>query len=279
VDARTAALTATAMCAFAANSLLCRAALGARAIDPLGFTAVRLLAGAAVLALFARGIAAPVSERRAWVSGAALFVYAIAFSLAYTRIGAATGALALFGAVQVTMIGWAVTRGQAPEAREWVGLVLALAGLLGLTVPGLTAPDPAGLALMVAAGAAWGAYSLMGRGAGAPLPANAAHFARALPMAIAAALAGSAWSAPHATGKGLLLAAASGAVASGLGYAVWFAALRGLRATQAALVQLSVPPLAAVGALVLLDEPPSARLVVCGVLILGGIGLALARRR
>jgi drug/metabolite transporter (DMT)-like permease len=264
VAPRTAALTAAAMCAFAANSLLCRAALGAYSIDPLSFTAVRLLAGAAVLALAARGMAAPVSERRAWASAAALFVYAVAFSLAYTRIGAATGALALFGAVQVTMIGWALTRGQAPDAREWVGLALAVAGLLGLTVPGLTAPDPLGLALMLGAGVAWGAYSVMGRAGGAPLPANAAHFARALPLAVVAGLAGSAWSAPRVSAAGLALAVASGAVASGLGYAVWFAALRGLPAA---------------GALLLLQEAPSARLLLCSVLVLGGIALALAGRR
>ena len=294
------------MCAFAANSLLCRAALGARAIDALSFTTVRIVSGAAVLALIARGSPAsggsrrksipalgprgltpvpgcapepPSPVRRPWALAAALFGYAIAFSLAYTRIPAAVGALALFGSVQACMIGWGAVSGHAPSPREWLGLMLALAGLVGLTLPGLSAPDPLGFGLMVAAGACWAVYSLLGRTSGAALASNAASFARAVPLALATSLAGAAASAPHASARGALLALASGAVTSGLGYVVWYAALRGMSATQGALVQLSVAPLAALGGVLLLAERPGPRLLACGLLILGGIALALTRRR
>jgi drug/metabolite transporter (DMT)-like permease len=278
MTARTAALSAAALCAFAANSLLCRAALGPHSIDGLGFTAVRLVSGALVLGLLAHGVAAPLSESASWRAALALFGYAIAFSLAYVRIGVGTGALAAFGAVQVTMVGAALAGGYRPPAREWAGLLLALLGLVGLTLPGLTRPDAPGLFLMIGAGACWGAYSLLGRGAGPALPANAAAFARTVPLALAALAAGGAVARPHFTGRGVLLAVVSGAVTSGLGYAVWFAALRGLSATQAALLQLVVPPLAAAGGLILLHEAPSARLVLCGLLIIGGIALGLVRR-
>ncbi len=276
---RTAALAAAAMCAFAANSILCRAALGARAIDPLSFTTVRIVSGALVLALVARGRSGGSAVRRPWPLALALFGYAIAFSLAYTRIPAAVGALALFGTVQACMIGWGAVSGHAPTRREWLGLVLALAGLVALTLPGLSAPDPLGFVLMVAAGACWAVYSLLGRTSGAPLAANAASFARAVPVAVAASLAGAAAFAPHASARGVALALASGAVTSGLGYVVWYAALRAMSATQGALVQLSVAPLAALGGVLLLGETPGPRLLVCGVLILGGIALALTRRR
>jgi drug/metabolite transporter (DMT)-like permease len=282
VDARTAALTAAAMCAFAANSLLCRAALGAGAVDPFSFTSVRIAAGALVLAAFARGGAGAAGRgpvRRPWALALALFGYAIAFSLAYMRIPAAVGALALFGTVQACMIGWGVISGHAPRPLEWAGLALAVAGLIGLTLPGLSAPDPLGFTLMVAAGGCWAAYSLMGRGGGPPLLANAGSFARAVPLALAASLAGAALAAPHASARGVALALVSGAVTSGLGYVAWYAALQGLSATQGALVQLSVAPLAALGGVLVLGETAGPRLLLCGALILGGIALALGPRR
>lgn len=275
MTARTGALAAAAMCAFAANSLLCRAALGARLIDPVSFTAVRIVAGAVVLTAVSRR-AADVS--RGWPLALALFGYAIAFSLAYTRIPAAVGALALFGTVQAAMIGWGAVIGHAPTVREWIGLLLALGGLVGLTLPGLSAPDPLGFALMVAAGLCWAVYSLLGRTSGAPLAANAASFGRAAALAVAASLAALAVAPPHANGRGLALALVSGAITSGLGYVAWYAALRGLTPTQGAVVQLSVAPLAALGAVVLLAEAATPRLVACGALIVGGIGLALASR-
>jgi drug/metabolite transporter (DMT)-like permease len=265
------------MCAFAANSLLCRAALGPRLIDPVSFTAVRIAAGALVLAAVAwRPAGTPVA--RPWSLALALFGYAIAFSLAYTRIPAAVGALALFGSVQVAMIGWGAVTGHAPTAREWIGLLLALGGLVGLTMPGLSAPDPLGFVLMVAAGLCWAVYSLMGRTSGPPLAANAAGFARAAAVAALASVAALPAQTPHASAGGLGLALVSGAVTSGLGYVAWYAALRGMSPTQGALVQLSVAPLAALGGVLLLAEAPTARLLACGTLILGGIGFALASR-
>jgi len=275
VSVRTAVLTALAMSAFAANSLLCRAALGRGAVDPLSFTSVRLVAGALTLALLVvlRG-----SRPRfgAWVPALALGGYAFFFSLAYTRIPAAVGALALFGAVQATMIGRGLLIGERPAPREWLGLALSLSGLAGLLLPGLASPDPLGFGLMLMAGVAWGAYSLLGRRALDPLAANAANFALAAPLVVAAQLATLRTAALHATAAGLLLATLSGALASGLGYAVWYAALRDLSATQAAVAQLSVPPLAALGAVVFLGESLSPRLLLCGASILGGIGLCLS---
>ena len=278
---RTAGLAAVAMMAFAANSLLCRAALGARAMDALTFTSVRLVSGALVLALLVRGRSGSRGGFTAWRLGAALFAYAVGFSLAYTRITAAVGALLLFGAVQVTMIGGGLVAGERPRAREWLGLGLALAGLVGLTFPGLTAPDPVGAAFMLAAGVAWGVYSLGARASGEPLAANAASFACSVPMALVAQGVGL-WAMPPrvtATAAGMVLAVASGAVTSGLGYAIWYAALRGLTAAQAAIVQLSVPPLAALGAVALLGEALGMRLIASGAAVLGGIAVAFAARK
>lgn len=276
---RTAGLTALAMGAFAANSLLCRSALAGGEADALTFTSVRMATGALSLSLLARRPRAPRAEEGRIASAGALFAYALAFSLAYTRIPAAVGALALFGAVQATMIGWGLRSGERPAAGEWLGLALSLGGLLGLAVPGFAAPDPFGAALMIAAGAAWGVYSLRGRASREPLAANAGAFARSAPLALAASALGLLIGPPRLSLAGLGLATASGAVASGLGYAVWYAALRGLTATQAAVVQLSVPPLAAAGGVLLLGESLSARLVACGLAILGGVALALASHR
>ena len=278
---RTAGLAAAAMMAFAANSLLCRAALGAQAVDALTFTSVRLASGALVLALLVRGRPGARGLFTAWRPGAALFAYAIGFSLAYTRITAGVGALLLFGAVQVTMIGGGLVAGERPPTREWLGLGLALAGLVGLTFPGLAAPDPAGAAFMLGAGVAWGVYSLGARTGGEPLAANAAGFACSVPLALVAQGVGWMTMPPKvtATAAGLALAVTSGAVTSGLGYAIWYAALRGLTAAQAAIVQLSVPPLAALGAVALLGEALGARLIVSGAAVLGGIAVALTVRR
>jgi drug/metabolite transporter (DMT)-like permease len=189
------------------------------------------------------------------------------------------GALLLFGAVQATMVGWAMFSGERPRSPEWLGLVTALAGLVVLARPGFAAPDPLGCGLMIVAGACWGAYSLWGRSASDPLRANAGHFTRAVPMAFVASIAGLALSPPRSTTVGALLAITSGALTSGVGYALWFAALRGLTATQAAIVQLTVPPLAACGAVVFLGEGVTARLALAGALILGGVGLAVGSRR
>jgi drug/metabolite transporter (DMT)-like permease len=277
----TAALTAAAMVAFAANSLLARAALRGAAADPIAYTVVRLASGAAALLLLARG--RPRSGT--WRSALALALYAFAFSIAYLRIGAGVGALLLFAAVQITMIAWGIWRGERPSVREWTGLVLASGGLVGLTLPGATAPDPIGVVLMLLAGVGWGIYTLRGKSATRPLAANAGNFLRTVPiagvlLALAAARAlGGALPTPHLSSLGWTLALASGALASGAGYAVWYAALRGLTATRAAVVQLSVVPLAAAGASLLLGEPVTLRLALFGAIVLAGIALALTETR
>lgn len=275
--ARVALLTATALVAFAANSLLCRAALRPGLVDPASFTWIRIASGAAALALLV------LARRRRLAGGTpasalALFVYAAAFSFAYVRIGAGVGALLLFAAVQVTMVGWSAVRGVRPGPLQLVGVAVALAGLAWLALPGAGASDVdlPGAALMVAAGIAWGAYSLRGAGARDPLATTAHNFALAVP---AVAVLGLAW-AGRATlgGTGVALAVASGALASGGGYSLWYAAVPSLGATRAAAVQLAVPVLAGVGATAFLGERLTARVAVAGGAILAGIALTLRRR-
>jgi drug/metabolite transporter (DMT)-like permease len=273
-------LCGLAMVGFAANSLLSRLALRPQLIDPGSFAAVRLGTGAVALLLLSRlrGASAVDGQHGSWPSALWLLSYVLPFTWAYERIGAGIGALILFGAVQATMIGWGVARGERPGAREWLGLALALSGLGLLTLPGATRPDLVGLGLMIVAGVAWGAYSLRGRGSRDPLAATTGNFVRSAPLGAAAWIGARLIGGPdawHAEREGLVLAAASGALASGVGYALWYAALPGLRAVQAALVQLSVPVLAAGAAVVLLDEALSLRLVSAGVLVLGGVLLAL----
>jgi len=282
---RTVLLTALALAAFAGNSPLCRAALRDTQIDAASFTAIRIASGAIALWLIVRLRASPKARAGSWPSALALFAYAAAFSFAYLSLTAATGALLLFGAVQATMIGAGIARGERLSTPQWLGVVVAGAGLVGLLLPGLTAPPLGGALLMIAAGIAWGVYSLRGRAPAAatvdPTVANAGNFARATPMALA--LLGIALLWPQeavrfdATGAGYALA--SGALTSGLGYAVWYAALRGLTATRAAIVQLSVPPLAAAGGVLLLGEILTPRLVLASVLILGGIAVAVLGHR
>lgn len=266
------------MLAFAANSLLCRAALAGGLSDATTFTTLRLAGGAAALGLLARGRGGAPGGAGGWLSAGALFAYALGFSLAYRHILAGTGAVLLIGAVQITMLTGGLLAGERPRFPEWAGLGLALAGIVVLTRPGLTQPEPLGAGLMLGAGVAWGLYSLRGRGAGDPLCVNAANFARTVPLALLGSGFGLAVSAPHLTPAGASLALFSGAVTSGLGYAVWYAALRGLTATQGAIVQLSVPPLAALGGVLLLAEHPTVRLLVAGTMILGGIAVAVTGR-
>jgi drug/metabolite transporter (DMT)-like permease len=267
------------MVAFASNSLLCRAALATGSIDAITFTALRLGGGAAALLLLARAR----TRGGSWLAAAALAAYAFLFSVAYLRIPAGVGALALFGAVQATMLAVGFVRGDRPGAREWLGFGLAVAGLVALTRPGRTAPDLAGVLMMAGAGAAWGVYTLRGRGNTDALGVNAANFARsaALVPLFAALALGLPPGAPdfHATPRGIALALVSGSVTSGLGYAVWYAAVRGLTTTRAAIVQLSVPPLAALGGVALLGETLTLRLGLAGAAILGGVALAVTARR
>lgn len=272
-----AGLTALALLAFAGNSLLCRAALRDTAIDPASFTLLRIVSGALVLALLV-GLRAPAQLRAgSWTSAAALFAYAIAFSYAYIGLSAGTGALILFGAVQASMLGWALLRGERFGAVQTLGFVLAIAGLIGLLLPGLSAPPLGAALLMLLAGVAWGVYSLRGRGAGDPTAVTAGNFLRAVPMA-GAAIAIALLLAPDAMqidAPGSLYAIASGALTSGLGYAIWYRALPQLRASTAATVQLSVPVITAVAGVLLLSEPLSPRLVLASIAVLGGVALVV----
>ena len=274
---RLAALTVLAMLAFAGNSLLCRAALKHTPIDAATFTTVRLVAGAIALWLLVALRRKQAWRAGNWLSALALFVYAAGFSYAYLSLPAATGALLLFGAVQATMIGHAWLKGERLAPAQLGGMGLAFGGLAGLLMPGMSAPPMAGAALMLAAGAAWGIYSLRGRGGGNPIEITAGNFLRAAPMALL--LSAVAWEHAAWSSAGLGYAAASGALASGMGYALWYTALPGLRATQAATVQLSVPVLAAFGAVLLLDEAATLRLVLASVAILGGIALVIWNQR
>lgn len=274
-------LTAAAMLAFAANSVLARLALAGGGMDAAGYTGVRLASGALVLAaiLLLRHRRPLRDIGGSWAGAAALFGYAIAFSAAYLMLGAGTGALILFGAVQIGMLGWAVLDGDRPGALEWLGIAVAFTSLAYLVSPGLVAPHPLGAALMVASGLCWAAYSLIGRGARAPLDDTAGNFIRCLPAAMVLAVLGTRLHAPDAAG--LAYAIASGALASGLGYAVWYAVLPGLTRSRAAIVQLTVPALAAAAGVLLLSEPLTIRLLVASAGILGGVALALltAERR
>lgn len=271
-------LTALAMLAFASNSLLCRAALRETGIDAATFTLFRILAGAATLWLIAKIRSRPgVSTPGSWVSGLALFAYAAAFSFAYLTLPAGTGALLLFGAVQATMIVWGLGTGERLRMRQVAGLALALGGLVILVSPGLTAPPLVGSLLMLAAGVAWGAYSLRGKGGGDPLATTAGNFLRATPFAVVLGLLFI--SSAQVDRAGALYALLSGAVASGIGYAIWYTALPALKATSAATVQLSVPVIAAAGGILLLGEPLTLRFLGAAVAVLGGIAIVIERPR
>ncbi|HEY0098544.1 MAG TPA: DMT family transporter [Pyrinomonadaceae bacterium] len=277
---KTPVLTAGALVAFAANSVLCRLALGRGAIDAASFSSIRLASGAGMLLL----ITAAVERRPPAVhsggkpaSALFLFLYAAAFSYAYNGLGAGAGALILFGSVQATMIVFALRSGERPHVLEWAGLGLALCGLVYLVFPGLqSAPPLLSSALMSVAGVSWGLYSLRGRSAASPLAETTRNFVLALPLAVLFNLL--LLRDAHVSRAGVVLAVLSGALASGVGYVVWYAALRGLTATRAATVQLAVPVLAAVGGVLFLSESISLRLLVAAIVILGGVGLALLGR-
>jgi drug/metabolite transporter (DMT)-like permease len=270
-------LTSLAMIAFAGNSLLCRAALKHTGIDAASFTTIRLISGALMLWLVVSISRRTHTGRGNWLSAFALFAYAAGFSFAYVSLPAATGALLLFGAVQATMIGHGIWAGERLLRLQMVGLVLALAGLVGLLLPGLSAPPLIGSLLMLSAGVAWGIYSLRGRGAGDPTRVTAGNFLRAVPIAAALSIL----MVDHTSldSAGFWYAVASGALASGIGYAIWYTALPALKAAKAATVQLSVPVIAALGGIVFLGEPLTLRLVLSSVAILGGIALVILEKQ
>ncbi|MDH4069223.1 MAG: DMT family transporter [Ignavibacteria bacterium] len=268
--------TSLALTAFAANSILCRLALADQSIDAVSFTTVRLLSGAVMLFLLVslrdRRVTRPAFRL---LTAVALFCYAAPFSLAYVSIPAGAGALILFGAVQVTMIGWDILRGYRLSWREWGGLVLALGGLVILTMPGSV--DPGGAMLMAAAGVSWGIYSIYGKGTADPLKGTAGNFAVA--MIFTLPLSAFSPQAANVTPAGVLYAAISGAVTSGIGYALWYRALRGLTATRAGIIQLLVPVIAAAGGVALLDESITGRMIIAAALIFAGVGMAVTGRQ
>jgi drug/metabolite transporter (DMT)-like permease len=275
--ARIALLTSLTMIAFASNSLLCRIALKDTGIDAASFTTIRLLSGAMMLWALVRIRGGVGNGGGNWLSAIALFVYAAGFSFAYISLPAATGSLLLFGAVQITMIGYGVWSGERLLGLQLVGLLLAFGGLVGLLLPGLSAPPFPGSMLMLGAGAGWGIYSLRGRGAGDPLKVTAGNFIRAVPIGVVMSIL--LLKGTSLNNAGTLFAISSGALASGIGYAIWYTALPALKATHAATVQLSVPVIAALGGIVFLGEPLSLRLVFASLAILGGIALVILEKQ
>jgi drug/metabolite transporter (DMT)-like permease len=266
-------LAALALLAFAGNSLLCRAALRHANIDPATFTSVRIVAGAVVLWLILKLRTAMPAAAGSWLSALALFTYAIAFSFAYVSLPAGTGALLLFGAVQATMIGYGLWSGERLRAVQAVGLMAALCGLAGLLLPGISSPPLTGSVLMLSAGVAWGIYSLRGKRAGDPISVTAGNFMRAVPFAIVLSVAAIPWS--RTDYAGIAYAAASGALTSAIGYAIWYTALPALKATSAATIQLSVPVMTALAGVLFLGETLTLRLVIASAVILGGIALVV----
>ena len=269
-------LTLLAMIAFASNSLLCRLALRQTPIDAASFTLIRLLSGVIALWLIVIARKAGRITTGNWTSALALFVYAAAFSFAYITLPAGTGALLLFGTVQATMIFWGFRKGERLTARQWFGLAIAIGGLVALVFPGLSAPPIGGTLLMTSAGIAWGIYSLRGKDGGDPTSVTAGNFWRSAVFAAVLSMALLRWT--NLDPAGIRYAIVSGAIASGVGYVIWYSALPGLKATTAATVQLSVPMLAAIGGTLFLSESITLRLLVASLLILGGIALVILQR-
>jgi drug/metabolite transporter (DMT)-like permease len=265
------------MIAFAGNSLLCRIALKHTAIDAASFTTIRLISGAIILWLVVRIRSGTQTGRGNWMSSFTLFAYAAGFSFAYVSLPTATGALLLFGAVQATMIGYGLWAGERLLKTQLVGLILAFAGIVGLLLPGISAPPLTGALLMLGAGMAWGIYSIRGKGAGDPTRVTAGNFLRTVPVSLALSAA----MFKHSTLDiaGFWYAVSSGAIASGIGYAIWYTVLPALKSTNASTVQLSVPVIAAVGGVAFLGEPITLRLALASVAILGGIALVILEKK
>jgi drug/metabolite transporter (DMT)-like permease len=276
-SARIFILTLLAMIAFASNSLLCRLALKQTGIDAASFTFIRIFSGAVALWLIMKMRRATWKEEGSWSSALALFIYAAAFSFAYLDLSAGTGALLLFGAVQATMILWGFRKGERLDAIQLVGLIFAVTGLVVLVFVGLSAPPLVGSILMVAAGVAWGIYSIRGKAGRDAIAATAGNFLRAVPFAAVVSII--LLSRARLDHAGIFYAVVSGAITSGLGYVIWYSALPGLKAASAATVQLSVPVLAATGGILLLGEPITLRYVLASVAVLGGIFLVIIEKR
>lgn len=270
-------LTSLAMLAFAGNSLLCRMALRETGIDAASFTTIRILSGALVLLLIVGMQGRLRSMAGNWLTAFGLFAYAACFSFAYASLSTGTGALLLFGAVQATMIGYGLWRGERLTLRRGAGFLCAFGGMVGLMLPGLTAPPLLGAALMMVSGIAWGFFSIRGKGAGDPVLVITGSFVRAAPFALLLSIA--TWSLASPDKAGVGYAVLSGGLTSGVGYVIWYTALRGLTVTSAATVQLTVPMIAAAGGVLLLGEPVTLRLMLASIAILGGVAIALTGKR
>ncbi|MAY67860.1 MAG: EamA family transporter [Rhodospirillaceae bacterium] len=271
-------MTALAITAFASNSLICRAALGTSLIDPASFTTVRLVSAAVVLAvivLIRRGHMPQLSFGD-WRAAGALFAYAVFFSFGYVLLTTGTGALILFGSVQLTMFAWAFYEGERFTAFAWGGLALAAGGLVWLVLPGLEAPDPLGALFHTISGAAWGVFSLLIRGAKHPVESNAANFLICVPLVLVVSVLF--WGDLNTSAPGLALAVLSGGLASGGGYVVWYWVLRHLPAARASAAQLSAPAIAALGGVVVLGEDLTLRLIVASAAMLGGVAVVLMQK-
>ncbi len=270
-------LTLLAMVAFAGNSLLCRLALKSTEIDAASFTSIRLISGALTLYLIVYFRSNKTAASGSWLSAFVLFIYTAGFSFAYLHLTAATGALLLFSSVQASMIGYGIAKGERLYALQLLGLVIAIAGLIVLLLPGLNRPPVFSSLLMICAGIAWGIYSLLGRTAKDATALTAGNFLRAIPFALVLSVA--MLGARSFDQLGIVYAIFSGALTSGIGYAIWYSVLPALKASTAASVQLSVPAIAAAGGVLLLDEPASWRLAFASVAILSGIALVIFRKK
>lgn len=277
--------SALAMLAFAANSVIARLALGSREIDPATYTMLRLLSGGLALILIVLFLA--IRDRRkleilgSWISATLLLVYAASFSYAYITLGAATGALALFAVVQTVMLAVALRSGERPGLAGIAGLVLALSGLIALVGPGISRPSPIGALLMFIAGVAWAGYTLRGRGSDRPVLDTTGNFLRAIPLAMIPWLLHVMLNREvlHITTKGVGLAVLSGALMSGLGYAIWYTVLPSLSRSQSGIIQMAPAPLATIGGLVLLGEPITTQLIIASFLILMGVLIGVLKRQ
>lgn len=267
--------------AFAGNSILGRIALGEHSVDPSSFTIVRLLSGSAVLLLILKlsKTRNPSSKQTNRMAACMLFLYAITFSYAYMILETGTGALILFGSVQLAIVFISLFSGERLHSLEWLGLFFSLAGFTILVLPGITAPSLLGFVLMATSGIAWGIYTLIGRKSENPLFDTALNFSRTIPFVLVLGIFALMRQEVHLTQKGLLLAFASGGITSGIGYALWYKALSGLSAMQAGVVQLSVPLIAALGGFIFLSEVVSTRFWVSAAMILGGIMVVFFGRR
>ena len=279
---KTAFLTLAALIAFAANSVLCRMALGEASIDAASFTSIRLISGTVVLLLLVllrSKLHSPKKQvsKGSWTSGVLLFLYAACFSYAYVTLDTGVGALILFASVQITMIAYAIIQGRKLNHREWIGVILAFGGFVYLVSPGVSAPSIEGLTLMTVSGFGWGMYSVRGKASNNPLEDTSFNFLRSLPFLVIFVVIG--LSELRFSERGVWLAIASGAVTSGIGYTIWYMALNGLNNVEASVVQLSVPALAAAGGILLLSESISLRFILSSVIILGGIFLVVTGKR